>query len=715
MQNINKAIQETYLTLGKKVLINTIDKELIIVPIAKKYVVAFTLNLKSLGFMASKELIEVLESLDHESFLSQTQDILDVLIKLNGSRKNMVPMYPDYPEVHMTTSEEELYYQAIINYLEKETWQPCMKQAFFSESILDLKTIELGSEEDLIKYISLLANSSVSMSASQKDNLFELLNRYKDELNLDMFKMTNKENMVYTIHTIYNLGKTALAEDIACNHIKTSTDVLRLAMIFLNGDYTLTDTKIRLKSLKRAERRMLLSLINTVCCNNKQVLEDASLYQGLWVIVGEKLHPGDYSAKYPMAHNFFSNIRNTKLRSWYSKLEKAYESGNVNEVIKLLKQRPGEFARKLERTMRLAANDGGVIAYVIDEFAKIAHKVDTPILLQMQQFFADKYKRPSSFRTFIPKGDLFKVYIKEDERDPMGMFYYAYASRACMIGLTNKLSEKEKLGKVYIDDNINGYALPLKQRTASKQLYTMAKGSRVKLPEDANILRMYQWWKAPGHVDLDLAVMFLDSEFAKVTDEVAYWNIKNEDIKCYHSGDIRSAKEGAAEFIDVDINALKDKDIRYVVMTISSYSYEPFCDLEECFAGIMALDEIKPQEKTFDPAKSLVRSDLSVNSRMSTPLVYDVLNHEIVWLDAPVSGGSVSYLPINTVTFRNDFINVIRALLNTSYPQFSTLVQLHCAAREAELVDTPEEADIIFSLDKGITPFSIEEITTNWL
>lgn len=714
MRDINKTIQEVYLTLGKKVLIHSVDKDLIPVPIERKYVVAFTLNLKSLGFMASKELIEVLESLDHESFISQTQDILDVLIKLNGSRKNMVPMYPDYPEVHMTTSETELYYQAIINYLERDTWQPFMKQAFYSESTLSLKTIELGSEEDLKKYISLLANSSVSMSDSQKGNLLELLTRYKDELDLDMFKMTNKENMVYTIHAIHSLGRTALAEGIACNHMKTSTDVLRLAMIFLEGDYTLSDTKIKLKSLKRSQRRMLLSLINTVYGNNKQALEDASLYQGLWVIVGEKLHPGDYSARYPLAHNFFNEIRNTKLRSWYSKLEKAYELKDVNEVVKLLNKRPGEFARRLERTMRLAIDDGGAVAYVVDEFAKIAHKVDTTILLQMQQFFADKYMKPSGFRTFIPKGNISKVYIKEDNRDPMGMFYYAYASRACMIGLTKKLSEREKLGKVYIDDNINGYALPLKQRTASKQLYSMAKGTRVKLPEDTNILRMYQWWKAPGHVDLDLAVMFLDSEFAKVTDEISYWNIKDEEIKCYHSGDIRSAKEGAAEFIDVDINALKEKNIRYAVMTISSYSHEPFCNLEECFAGIMALDEIKPHEKTFDPAKSLVRSDLSVNSRMAAPLVYDVLNHEVIWLDTPIPG-IAEYLPVNTVTFKDSFINIVRGLLNASYPQFSTLVQLHCCARNAELVDTPEEADIVFSLDNGITPFSIEEITTNWL
>ena len=712
MYNIDANIQEVYLTLGKKVLLptaNTEDKAII----EKKYVIAFTLNLKSLGFMVSKELLNALEQLDRQSFLLVTQDIMEALIRLNGSRENMAPMYPNYPLVHMTTSEEELYYQAIINYLERDTWKPEIQPAFYSESLLELKTIDLGSEDDLMKCISLLTNSSVSMSTTQKENLVKLLTRYKDKLNSDMFNMTNKENMVYTIHTVYSLDKKELAEEIGCHHIKTSTDALRLAMTFLGGDYTLSDTNIRLKSLKRAERRMLLSLINTVYSNNKQALEDAALYQGLWIIVGEKLHPGDYSTKYPLAYIFFDNIRNTKLSSWYSKVEKAYESKDVNAVIKLLKQRPGEYARRLERTMRLAVNSGA-IAHVIDEFASIADKVSTPILLQMQQFFSDKFLKPTNVRTFIPKGNIAKVYAKEDKRDTIGAFYYAYASRACMKGLNKKFSELEPLGKVYIDDNIKGYALPLKQRTASKQLYTMAKGSRVKLPEDANILRMYQWWKAPGHVDLDLAVMFLDSEFTKVTDEISYWNIKDKEIKCYHSGDIRTAEEGAAEFIDVDINALKEKDIRYVIMTISSYSCEPFCDLEECFAGVMALDEIKPQERVFDPAKSLVRSDLSVNSRMAIPLVYDVSTHELIWLDSPVSG-SIEHLAINTVSYTNNYINTVRGLLNYSYPQLATLAYLHCDAREAELVDTPEEADIIFSLDKGITPFSIEEITTNWL
>lgn len=711
---VNRDIQEIYLSLGKKVLVNA--EPIMSTKVERRYVVAFTLNMQSLGFMPSQALVDKLSTLDYETFVNETDEIMAALIKLNGSRKNMLPMYPDFPEIMMTLSDEQLFWDAIVHYFTMGVWEARFEQKLkvTTESLLALKVIELGSEDDLIKYTSKLANSSISMSNSQKEYLESLICRYYDELNVDMFDMKNKENMAYVVHSLYRLSHQNLAKQIAINHVKTSTDVLRLIMIFSNGDHTLASREHDLSSLKRAERRLLLELLELVCKNNNQVLEDASKYQGLWVVAGELLHPGDYANRYINAYNFFTAVRNDKLKSWYSKVEKAYDKKDIREVIKLLKQRPGEFARRLERTMRLASENSKDVIYVIDEFATVATKVDSTILLQMQQYFADKYTKPSNIRTFMPKGSMAKVFVKEEDREPLGAFFNGYASRACMLALVEKFSEKEDLGKVYIQDGLKGYALPLKQRTASKQLYSMARGSRIKLPEEAKVLRMYQWWKAPGHVDLDLTAMFIDSDFNKVTSEVSYWSLRNHLLGCVHSGDIRSAQEGAAEFIDVPIKKLKENNVRYVVMTISSYSHQPFCDLEECFAGIMAMDKVKPNEKTFDPAKSLVRSDLSVDSMMATPLVYDVENHEMIWLDAPVTG-TIGNGPVNTVTFGNNYTNIVRGLLNASYPQFSTLIEIHCIARNAEIVDTPEEADVIFSLDQGITPFSVEEINSNWL
>ena len=528
---------------------------------------------------------------------------------------------------------------------------------------------------------------------------------------IDMFNIVNKENMAFVIETMYNFtGHKELASELAIKHVKTSTDILRIAMAFCEGDYTLSSHKHNLKSLKRSERRFILSLLDKVCQTNNQTIEDASRYQGLWIVIGEILHPGDYATRYPKAYEFFKTIREEKARSWYSKIEKAYESKNLIAVVELLSKRPGEFARRLERTIRHAIDNNENPMDVINAFGRIADKVDSTILLQMSQFFLDKYTRPVNVRTFIPKGSLAKVYVKEDDRAEVSPFYWALTCRTCVDALIKKFSEKEKLGKVYIDPAIKGYAVPLKQRNASKQLYAMARGSRIALPEEAKVLRMYQYWKNPGHTDLDLTAMFVNENFNSVTEDVSYWNLRNKEIDCVHSGDIRSAQNGAAEFIDVPIEKLKEKGVRYVIMTVSSYSAVPYCNLEECFAGIMVLDEVKSNEKTFDPAKSVVRSDIASDAKVCTPFLYDVETHEIIWIDAAVTGDVDG--PINTINYYNHFVNVVRGMVYASYPQLIHLIGLNCIAREAEVVDNPEDADLIFSLDKGITPFSVEEINS---
>lgn len=712
-----RELQRVYLELGKKVMVPTTKRTNNEEKVEMKYVTAFILNMQSLGFMPSKDLMDALSSLSYDEFVNIADDIYSQLVQLAGSRTNMIPMYPDFPEeVMMSLSDEQLFIDAIVHYFTMGTWEARFQEKIriSTESLLALKTIELGSEEDLMSYTPLLANSSVSMSERQKENLEFLLCRYHDEITIDMFNIVNKENMAFIIETMYNFtAHKELASELAIKHVKTSTDILRIAMAFCEGDYTLSSHKHNLKSLKRSERRFILSLLDKVCQTNNQTIEDASRYQGLWIVIGEILHPGDYATRYPKAYEFFKTIREEKARSWYSKVEKAYTDKDLTALIELLSKRPGEFARRLERTIRHAIDNNENPMDVINAFGRIADKVDSTILLQMSQFFLDKYTRPVNVRTFMPKGSLAKVYAKEDDRAEVSPFYWALTCRTCVDALIKKFSEKEKLGKVYIDPAIKGYAVPLKQRNASKQLYSMARGSRIALPEEATVLRMYQYWKNPGHTDLDLTAMFVNENFNEVTEDVSYWNLRNKEIDCVHSGDIRSAQNGAAEFIDVPVEKLKEKGVKYVIMTISSYSSIPFCNLEECFAGIMVLDEVKSNEKTFDPAKSVVRSDIASDAKMCTPFLYDVETHEIIWIDAAVTGDVDG--PINTINYCNHFVNVVRGMVYASYPQLIHLIGLNCIAREAEVVDNPEDADLIFSLDKGITPFSIEEINSTLL
>ena len=173
--------------------------------------------------------------------------------------------------------------------------------------------------------------------------------------------MPNKENMAHVLHSISKLSfeedKNIWHSYLANYNINTITDVLRLAIKYLDGDPSLSERYV-FQSIRRADRRFLLSLIDKLYAkNHTQVLEDAARYQGLWVIVLEQLHPGDYAKKYIYANQFASKVREDKLRTWYSKLEKAYTENDLNKVVTMLEKRPGEFARRLERTIRKACKD----------------------------------------------------------------------------------------------------------------------------------------------------------------------------------------------------------------------------------------------------------------------------------------------------------------------------------------------------------------------
>lgn len=727
-----KKLQEIYLTTGKKVFVpRTFSDELRLI-VSDKKVIAFVLNLQSLGFMLSSDLLKEIKTMSDDDFDKFSSEVHSILVEYYGTRENMRPMYDNHFVNGLETDEVVLYTNAFMHYLTNGEWTPEYKNLvkFPQEKLLELKTIDLGTIKDLSEYIFTIANSPVSLSNQQKDNLLYLIKNLHKKIDdkdfIDKLNMPNKENMVYTLRLLLDLKRDEVFLKVANTHIKTSTDVLRLAVNFAQGDYTLASRQNRLVSIKRPVRRMLLNILNKVVTENKQALEDASVHQNLWVIVAEKLHPGDYANRYPAAMKFIDEIRNSKVRSWYSKVEKAYETKDLNEIINLLSKRPGEFARRLERTLRLAIDTQQNPLLVLEAFDKISDKLPSTLLLQLGAYFKDMDNKDINVRSFVPKGNVNRVYVKEDTREKLNPLLSEAVANACDKALIAKFKKKESLGKVYIEkDKLNGYALPLKLRTASKQLMTLPRGSRVKLPEEAEFLRMFVYWRnKKERTDIDLSAVVLDKSFNVISEEIYYCNLVNEEYKIVHSGDFVSAKEGAAEFIDVQIDALKSNEAKYVVMAINSFTSEAFCDLEECFAGISVIskdDVIKFRNKvTYDPVNAVIRSDVSVNATFCSVLAYDVETHEIIWLDTVTSRDYYNGMVYdnsgkNIVNTSCSFVNAVRGMINASYPQFSHLIDLHLKAREHEIVDTPEEADIIISLDKGLTPYSAEEINANWI
>lgn len=696
-----------------------------------EHVATFNANLMSLGFVLSPEVIsECSKNLTEAEFEQWSNELRECLITYNGARQNMEPMYPNFPQQVMAASDAELFINAIIHYASNGTWLPEYEKTIKirTKSIVQPKVIGLADDQELASYAKQLAEMPVSMSEQQKEIFEFLINEYTVLIfTHGIFKMPNKENMAFVIHTIAKLNSNL--SDVWVNvltrdNVHTITDILRIAMAFMNGDVSLTE-KTNLDSITRSNRRFLLHLINK-CYRDKafQVIEDAARYQNLWKIVFEKLHPGEYKNRYTYAYQFATKVREDKLRTWYSKLERAYSDKDVNLVVSMLKKRPGEFARRLERTIRLAINSS-VDGYdcvdaitVVREFETIADKVDKTILLQLMAYFDKKAEgeSASNVRTFFPKGQMSKVYVIEENRTALSPLLNLMCKNACMNALMSIYSDREQLGKVYIDPKVDGFTVPLKLRNASKQLQTVPRGSRIKLPENTNVLRLYTWWKNmeegiwSGRVDIDLSAVFYNENFDKAMQEVSYYNLRQKG--CYHSGDITSAPNGAAEYINIDIETLLNRGVRYIAMSINSFTNINFCDLPECFAGVMAIDSIEDTGPVFDPAKSFIRSDISTASTACIPMVFDLETKEVIWIDSIIPNNNY----VNNVEHCKEAIaNLVRGVISAPYPTLDDLIILNTLARGGRIVEHKEDADIIFSLDEGITPFNLEIINTEWL
>jgi hypothetical protein len=396
--------------------------------------------------------------------------------------------------------------------------------------------------------------------------------------------------------------------------------------------------------------------------------------------------------------------QNVPFPTFNSEVEKALTARNVAEVVARLKPRAGDFARRLDHLLRL---DGGAQEEIITAFGAVAEKVSTPVLLQVLRHFNTR-SRPRPLRVFFPKGDLAKAYAVTNLLPPLSDAVCAHIASLCETALLQRFRALPPLGKVYVDPALSRFLVPFSQRSASRSFRTVARGSKLLLPEGCKVLRFFVWWtNGRERTDIDLSATLFDAEFC-YKDVVSYYNLKS--YGGCHSGDIVDAPKGASEFIDITLKKVREQGIRYVIMTLNSYTQQPYCDLPECFAGWMARAKPKSGE-IYDPRTVQDRLDITANTRIAIPLLIDVVAGEVTWCDMSLAR--------NPRWFNNVEGNLrgialtLQALTALNKPDLYQLFTLHAQAR-GELVESAEGADTVFSVETG-TPFRLEEIASNFL
>jgi len=655
-------------------------------------------NLENLGFLLGEDVIERLKRLDQAQVDSFYQRLVEDLRVMVGAHREFKPMYPNFPTQVMKMSEAELYFRAILHYLTRELPEFDVEERPELEDEPNFRIIRLGSREDFEGIFTLLAKSKSPFSPQEQEDVKWFVAQYRDDIKqLLPGQIPCKENLAFLGSEL--IRNTSEADAVLGDHVKTATDVLRIAVAMSEGDVSLA-APCQFGKFRRPERALLLGWIERA----EDRIEDMLRRPGRWIRLGERLHPSEYAKRFPLTAAAFDVIRNDlPFETFNARIESALLKKDTAAAMDLLQARPGELARRLDHLAR----SGEDPAAVVERFRNRAAQVSTPVLLQVMAHFRHR-DVANGVRAFFPKGSVAKVYATPKPLPALPTGIAQQIASVCEWILLERFSKLPPLGTCYLDERLKSYLVPFSQRSASKALRTLVRGSRLPLP-DCTTLRFFVWWKnGTNRADIDLSAAMYDADFGLVS-QLAYYNLT--DFGAHHSGDIVDAPNGAAEFVDVDLAKCLERKVRYVVMCLNSFTEQPYCDLPECFAGWMGRQAPNSGE-IFEPKTVVDKVDVASNTRICLPAVFDLVNSEVIWADIALTGN-----PRWANNVANNLRGVslmLRAVSGLSKTDLRTLFDLHVRAR-GKSVATPDQAETVFAVDKGVTPFDLDRISADFM
>lgn len=670
-----------------------------------RYITAIMKNIEELGYTFSREVFDVLRTYSVNELTEFYLELKAALMKLVGANVVYMPMYVDFPKGVMDAHFSELYINAMVHYWSDGILYPKNHRKRVNDRLplfdeTKVKVLQLGSEADVRQIFDNICMSRTSISQTDREDiayLFETENMKLPD------NIPHKENAAYIAALYLQKNPMASVSELR-KYIKTATDVLRLVTAMSDGDVSLAENT-RYRSFSRRQRRMIMELLSG--CPN--IEEDMLKYKERWIRIGERIHPSEfdcsrYTLEYDRAINAFDKLRNNrKIETFAGKVEFDLAYGEYESALAELVKRPGELARRLDQLLREIYKEP-----VIRNFASVAEKVSTPVLLQVREHFLHRSEQ-ADVRVFFPKGSLAKCHREKNDLPDIDERYCQKVVQICENALVKIYGQREPIGKVYLSEDYRNYVVPFSQRSASKALKTIVRGSRLSMSSQTNAVRAFIWWTNmdkcdlesydDGRVDIDLSAAIFDENW-NYMEHVSYTNLKSEKYKACHSGDIVNGGpvdgDGVSEFLDVDVDSVVRYGARYVVYQVYSYTGQTYADMPHAMFGWMERADVNSGE-IYEPKTVEQKLDLTAGSTVCIPVIFDCVKREFIWCDM-----NLSLSGVHTNTGGNNLESnlsgvaaVCYSMVNMKKPDLYDLIALNVMGRGV-LVDNRGDADIVF-------------------
>ena len=670
-----------------------------------RYITAIMKNIEELGYTFSREVFDVLRTYSVNELTEFYLELKAALMKLVGANVVYMPMYADFPKGVMDAHFSELYINAMVHYWSDGILYPKNHRKRVNDRLplfdeTKVKVLQLGSEADVRQIFDNICMSRTSISKTDREDiayLFETENMKLPD------NIPHKENAAY-IAALYMQKKPLASVSELRKYIKTATDVLRLVTAMSDGDVSLAENT-RYRSFSRRQRRMIMELLSG--CPN--IEEDMLRYKERWIRIGERIHPSEfdcsrYTLEYDRAINAFDKLRNNrKIETFAGKVEFDLAYGEYESALAELVKRPGELARRLDQLLRETYKEP-----VIRNFASVAEKVSTPVLLQVREHFLHRSEQ-ADVRVFFPKGSLAKCHSEKNDLPDIDERYCQKVVQICENALVKIYGQRKPIGKVYLSEDYRNYVVPFSQRSASKALKTIVRGSRLSMSSQTNAVRSFIWWTNmdkcdfesydSGRIDIDLSAAIFDENW-NYMEHVSYTNLKSEKYKACHSGDIVNGGpvdgDGVSEFLDVDVDSVVRYGARYVVYQVYSFTGQNYAEMPHAMFGWMERADVNSGE-IYEPKTVEQKLDLTAGSTVCIPVIFDCVKREFIWCDM-----NLSLSGVHTNTGGNNLESnlsgvaaVCYSMVNMKKPDLYDLIALNVMGRGV-LVDNRGDADIVF-------------------
>lgn len=641
-------------------------------------------ELMKVGYVLSHDLFKALASQSVSTLEEVYADLVAGIKKVVGT-DGYEPIYRNFPQSVLETPQMVLWIRAIVHYWSGGTWRPEDAEFINRETALevaDFKEVRLLTEAEYKGIFDSIVYSGTSISKFDKEIVdYFMGNGIVKDINLGKIKF--KETLAY-------VGKIMLDMDLDKLPTKNATDVLRLWAVYSGGDEGLKENT-KFKNPNSRQKRMLSATLNE--CYN---LEDSfKTYREMWLRVLFYLNP--LTAKNKVAYTnlsvFANDLRNNpkKLETFNAKVERLIKEKNT-EIFDLLKPRMGVFTRRLDHLIRVF----GKVA--IDRY--VENNISFMNATTAYNHFTDRDKVTEGRGAILASQSQSNL-VTYDALKPLDSKLVGYIKSKLMGKLDGYKLDELKDKKVYIDRPLFYTPLNQNNRASSLSLDSKVIGEAVPYTE-GKTLRMYVHWEGRSDIDLSGFLITNENQVQKVG-----WNSSYAAGNyIVYSGDNTGYADKNAEYLDINTSKIPS-NVEWIITEARIYSGKTSFKAYKGKAHIGFMSVARPEANSHWQPKLLKNAKvLTSEARTAYLMAYHVPSGNIVYLDMAMGRNAVS--TNDDALKMRMFLESFITLDDGQDIKWDKLNQGHMIAmRATEIVDNPEEADIIF--DNKVTT---DEIST---